>query len=184
MNIRDDIFVDDSGIKWFLATEFFEGFAGGGLMSFDGENWTYHRDDFWLAYAAKCLAVDQDNVKWIGTHSGIARYDGGHDDVSTEVGDTVEIPETLKIITNFPNPFNPSTTIQFTMPKSGTVSMTIYSSTGQKVREIVSGFRSVGTQTVSWDGKDDAGMSVSSGLYFARLVSNNHTATARMLLLK
>ena len=84
----------------------------------------------------------------------------------------------------FPNPFNPTTTIEFTIPSSGTASLVIYDASGRKVRELVSGQVSAGIRNVLWNGRDDSGRAVSSGVYFARLLSGKFTAVRKMLLIK
>jgi Tol biopolymer transport system component len=85
---------------------------------------------------------------------------------------------------NYPNPFNPTTTISFTLPASGAATLSVYSITGQKVRELVSGHLSAGVHSVVWDGLDASGKQVSSGVYLSRLSMGNHTAAGRMLLAK
>lgn len=91
----------------------------------------------------------------------------------------------LPVITgNHPNPFNPTTTISFTLPSFGMASLAVYSITGQKVRNLVSGPMSGGVHSVAWDGRDDSGKALSSGVYLSRLNMGNHTATGRMLLVK
>ncbi|MFC1606370.1 T9SS type A sorting domain-containing protein [Candidatus Latescibacterota bacterium] len=184
VNIVDDMDVDSKGVEWFLGTEYHDGFAGGGLMSFDGEAWEYHRDNFWLVYAANCLAIDYDNVKWVGTHSGIARYEGDHDNVTTDVNETTDIPVTLKMISTFPNPFNPSTTITFSLPFSGFTTLDIYNISGQKIRTLLSETLLQGTHSTVWDSSDDKGEVVSSGLYFSRVRSGDNEVVGRMVLLR
>ena len=94
------------------------------------------------------------------------------------------IPNDFLISSIHPNPFNPSTTISFTLPKSGKTELFIYSITGQKVRTLLSGSLSDGTHTIVWDGYDNFGKPVSSGVYLARLTAVNRTATGKMLLMK
>lgn len=85
---------------------------------------------------------------------------------------------------NVPNPFNPSTTIAYQIPKSSDVSLVIYNALGQHVRTLTNTFQSAGQYRVTWDGKNARGYDVSSGVYFYRLISNNNVQTRRMLLLK
>jgi flagellar hook assembly protein FlgD len=101
----------------------------------------------------------------------------------TLVKDTDDIPRELNLL-NTPNPFNPSTTLSFTFPASGKASLVIYDITGRKVRELVSGQVSAGVRTVRWDGRDDSGIPVSSGVYFARLTMGKNAAVGKMLLVK
>ncbi|GEM_PF-6541797 len=70
---------------------------------------------------------------------------------------------------NFPNPFNPSTTIVYELAKPSHVVLKIYNNLGQEVRVLVRQFQSPGRKSVSWDGRDETGLSVSGGVYFSRL---------------
>jgi serine protease AprX len=85
---------------------------------------------------------------------------------------------------NYPNPFNPSTTIGFTLPATGATSLSVFSITGRKVRELVNETLSAGPHSVAWDGRDDSGKPVSSGVYLSRLRMGGHITGGRMLLVK
>ena len=100
----------------------------------------------------------------------------------TEVADAA--PAGFALTGNYPNPFNPTTTISFSLPSFGEANLSIYSVTGQKVRELVSGPMSAGAHSVAWDGRDSSGIPVSSGVYLSRLTQGSHTTAGRMLLAK
>ena len=85
---------------------------------------------------------------------------------------------------NYPNPFNPQTTIRFTLKDNAPVTLKIYNVAGQLVKTLVSGTRTAGEHTVRWDGRNDAGQAVSSGVYFYKLVTKNFSQTRKMVLLK
>ena len=85
---------------------------------------------------------------------------------------------------NYPNPFNPTTTIDFSIQLDSEVELTIYNIKGQKVKQLVSDQLSVGQHTVIWNGTDNNGKSVSSGIYFYKLKTGNYEKTKRMVLLK
>jgi hypothetical protein len=80
---------------------------------------------------------------------------------------------------NYPNPFNPTTTIQYSIPASGNAKLAVYDLTGREVAVLVSGFQEAGTYAVAWDGSK-----MPSGIYFCRLTSGSHAFVNRMLLLK
>lgn len=84
----------------------------------------------------------------------------------------------------YPNPFNPSTTIEFTIPRSERVSLAIYNMTGQLVRTLVDDIRTTGNHRVVWDGRDDNGAPVASGVYVSTLRAGEQIASGRMLLIK
>jgi hypothetical protein len=90
----------------------------------------------------------------------------------------------LRLYPNQPNPFNPLTTIRFDLPEAGRVRLAIYDLRGKLVRELVDGELPRGSQQAIWNGRDDAGRSVASGSYFARLQAGGALRTERMSLVK
>ncbi len=85
---------------------------------------------------------------------------------------------------NFPNPFNPTTTLAFSIKDAGNVSLTIYDVAGRRVRELVNERRERGAYKVVWDGLNDAGQTVASGVYFYKMVAGSFTDTKKMIMLK
>lgn len=85
---------------------------------------------------------------------------------------------------NFPNPFNPSTSINFSLPIDNHVSLSIYSLTGQLIRQLVNQSLNTGEYSIDWDGKDGFGNAVSGGVYIYNLQIENKTLTKKMILLK
>ena len=85
---------------------------------------------------------------------------------------------------NYPNPFNPSTTIAFTLAKSGNAKLAIYNLKGQLVKSLVNAQLSQGRHTVVWNGLDENNHSVASGMYFYRFESGEHKSVKKMLLMK
>ena len=80
-------------------------------------------------------------------------------------------PESFALLQNFPNPFNPSTTISFNISEGSAVSVEVFSLLGQRIRTLVEGSMSAGRQSVTWDGRSDTGIPVSSGTYILRMES-------------
>ena len=103
---------------------------------------------------------------------------------AVDVDDAIHIPPTSLQISNYPNPFNPETTISYTLPSSGMVSLEIYNSRGQLVRSLLSEEQTAGEHSLIWNGRDDSGHSVASGLYLCRIACNGKQETRKMLLLK
>ena len=85
---------------------------------------------------------------------------------------------------NYPNPFNPSTTISYSLKDAGEVELKIYDMLGRVVRALVSETRLAGQYSVVWDGRDDLGNQVASGLYVYTLVAGEFQSTRRMVFLK
>jgi hypothetical protein len=95
-----------------------------------------------------------------------------------------DIPSITKLYSNYPNPFNPTTTISFSLPKEEDIELTIYNIKGQKVKTLYSGISEEGKHSVIWNGIDSNGKTVSSGIYFYKLKTESKELTRKMLLLK
>jgi len=93
-------------------------------------------------------------------------------------------PIKSQLLSNYPNPFNPTTTIVFEMAGEGQVSIDVFNIKGQKIRTLVNGVRGAGNHTVVWDGNDAGGRAMSSGVYFYRMTSGGYAKTRKMLMLK
>lgn len=113
----------------------------------------------------------------INVTSGINAGNGGGDLQSA-------VPATTALKENYPNPFNPTTTIEYDIAKAGKVSLKIYNLLGQEVRTLVNDYKAEGTYKVQWDGKNNAGVSVSTGMYIYRLQVGDFVATRKMQLIK
>ncbi len=94
------------------------------------------------------------------------------------------LPDQFALLNNFPNPFNPSTTIIYQLARPAHVTLTIWNIRGQKIRTLVEETKPRGTYEVKWDGKDEQGLVVPAGLYFYRLQAGGFSMTRRMILLK
>jgi hypothetical protein len=107
--------------------------------------------------------------------------------LSTDVKDETEgreKPSEFALSQNYPNPFNQSTKIEFTLAHSGFASLNIYDILGRKVRTLISEHLSSGYKSVLWDGKNDSGKEVASGIYFYQLRIGDFSATKKLVLLK
>jgi DNA-binding NtrC family response regulator len=85
---------------------------------------------------------------------------------------------------NYPNPFNPSTTIRYALPEASKVSLVVYNLLGQQVRTLVSGSQSAGYHSVVWDGRDAAGRMAATGVYIYRLQAGGFVQVRKMLFAK
>lgn len=94
------------------------------------------------------------------------------------------IPEKFELFQNYPNPSNPGTLIKYALPQESDVILVIYNILGQKVRVLVEDLQEPGYYTISWDGKNEQGSAVGSGIYFYRIQAGDFTKTAKMSLLK
>jgi hypothetical protein len=95
------------------------------------------------------------------------------------------IPTEFNLGQNYPNPFNPSTLISFSLPKEAPVTFEVYNMLGVKIRTLMAGeSKSAGVYSVSWDGRDNAGVSMPSGVYLYRVSAGSFLASKKMTLLK
>ncbi len=96
-----------------------------------------------------------------------------------------EITTDYRLEQNYPNPFNPTTNIVYSLPKATSVSIVIYNSLGQEVTKLLNNQQqSAGQYNISWNGKDNSGRSLASGIYFYQLQTQDLTLTKKMMLIK
>jgi|GEM_PF-1731640 len=124
-------------------------------------------------------------------------YDGGkgklseefrnlftYDSITHIAENTERTPAALPLTANYPNPFNLSTTINFSLPEAGHAELVIFNVTGQKIRNLLSEEMTPGEHSIVWDGCDDSGVPVTTGVYFSRLRTFDSTVSGRMMLVK
>lgn len=106
--------------------------------------------------------------------------------VPTDVEEIVGrlLPNSIELSNNYPNPFNPSTTIEFAIPSRSFVSLAIYNVLGQKVKTLVDQNMPAGTFSTIWDSDNNSGRHVASGVYLYKLTVGENVLTKKMMLLK
>jgi hypothetical protein len=95
-----------------------------------------------------------------------------------------ELPQEFYLSQNYPNPFNPSTAIKYGLPKASHVKLEIFDNNGRKVTELVNNNQDPGTYQVFWNGSNDLGQSVASGVYLYQLRCGEYLSTRKMMLIK
>ena len=123
-----------------------------------------------------CIAADsaglQDSTSWNFILTAVKIDDGA-------------IPREFSLTQNYPNPFNPSTTVRFDLPREATVAVEIYNILGARVRTLLKGERfGAGSHAMTWDGRDESGSIVPSGVYLYRMVAGDFQAWHKMMLVK
>ena len=93
-------------------------------------------------------------------------------------------PKPLTLYQNYPNPFNPSTSISFFLPERANVLLEIFDIGGRRVRTLVNGATAPGRHVVAWDGRNDSGASIASGVYCYRLQGGMKTLTRKMVVIR
>ena len=120
-----------------------------------------------------------------GKSSGLSNIGFFH--IGTPVSVTNEtnfVPSHFEVFQNYPNPFNPSTSIKYGLHSATDVIIKVYNLLGQEVKTLVNEYRNAGTFLVKWDGDNNYGNKVSSGVYIFRVTAGNNNATMKMILLK
>ncbi len=102
----------------------------------------------------------------------------------TDVEELTVLPTAYSLSQNYPNPFNPTTQIRFALPQSGMVELKVYDVLGREVVTLINGEHNAGTYTVEWNGKNNYGAQVASGMYIYRIKSGNFVQTKKMMMLK
>jgi len=108
----------------------------------------------------------------------------GSFDYSPIITVNLDNPKTFQLLQNFPNPFNPETEIRFQLPKTSNVDLTIYNTRGQVIRRLLSQSYTAGEHSIKWDGRDQNGDPVSSGVYLYQLRASNFRQVKKMTLLR
>jgi Zn-dependent metalloprotease len=103
---------------------------------------------------------------------------------SVDGSDIVSVPDKFEVFQNYPNPFNPKTMIKYALPSECNVEVAVFNATGQKVRTLFSGRQSAGYKSLTWDGDDDAGRAVASGIYFYKVTADEKSHVSKMILMK
>ncbi len=140
------------------------------------------------SFSLKCVVTDSYNDQATSNILSVHVSGGGafakqNADQTAPIAQ-VQIPEEVELNGNFPNPFNPTTTIKFGLPEDGHVQLNIYSMNGQKVRTLIDGPVSKGYHLIVWDGTNESGQPVSGGLYVYELKTDNKRILKKMLLVK
>jgi len=128
-------------------------------------------------YWWKVIAVDTDSLS---TETETFKFTVGY----VSIADGVELPIEYALKQNYPNPFNPSTTIKYGLPEDSNVSLVIYDLRGNVVQTLESGSKSAGWYELAWNGQANDGRSISTGLYFTRIVAGDYSQVVKMLYLK
>jgi hypothetical protein len=106
-----------------------------------------------------------------------------HVEEDVGIGSTI-IPQITKLQQNIPNPFNPETVIHYSMKDAGRVKIEIFNIKGEKIRTLVNEYKNVGYHSTIWNGKDNSGKTVASGMYFYNMRTEKYHKIRKMLLIK
>lgn len=165
----------------------FLGTSDGLYLSTDNAaSWTSHKEGLLYTYLAY-LTLANDGYLYGAGGAGIYKSSQA---VVTGIGDFAgELPEGFALAQNYPNPFNPNTTITFNLPQNGRsglglVELKIFDLLGKEVKTLISQPMAAGFHSVQWDGNNNAGQPVASGVYLYRLSAGELVSTQKMMLLR
>lgn len=145
------------------------------------EDWTPpwplpETDDMQYSNAALMMAATDGlpvgDLNWFGLVTAV------------ESPEQAELPDDFFLLQNYPNPFNPTTNITYKIARVADVQLSIYNLLGQKVRTLINDRRNTGSYTVQWDGKDELGRAVATGVYLYKLEASGVVHTQKMLLMQ
>ncbi len=156
------------------------------LMTTDGgDNWSTRRS--FTSNTLNSIHFVDDTTGWVAGESGIIlKLTMSEQDVTTirEKPALSSLPQTFQLYQNYPNPFNPITTIKYNLPKATKVSIKIYTILGELIKELVNEHQAAGIQYQEWDGTDQLGQNVSSGIYLHKLQAGNEVQVNKMIMIK
>jgi len=130
-------------------------------------------------YFYKLTAVD-----YSGNESAATPELSATTGVLTSTGENLRVPGEFRLAQNYPNPFNPTTTIDYAIPAKGRAQLLVFNALGMKIRTLVDDLMEKGNYSVEWDGKDDNGNALSTGIYFYQLLSAGQRSMQKAVLQK
>jgi hypothetical protein len=139
-------------------------------------NWNVATIPQEMAARIRVNGVDTD----MRDHNSIDLAKGSYDlEVTVRI-----VPQTFELAQNYPNPFNPETNISYGLPEDADVTLKVYNVLGQEIRTLVSSQQTAGYYTVTWNGTNDFGEMVSTGVYIYRITAGTNAVSKRMILVK
>ncbi|MFH1195094.1 MAG: two-component regulator propeller domain-containing protein [bacterium] len=153
-----------------------------GVSVFDGTTWIHFTTTQGLVgNNVFDIEIDNEDNIWIATDQGLSRLS----DVPTGIKDEPVIADNYDLkISNYPNPFNPSTNIEYSINKSSEVKLTVFDVSGKKIRTLIDTHQSAGMYTVMWNGRNDNGVSLASGVYIVAVETKYSRAAKKIMLLR
>ena len=128
--------------------------------------------------------ISCDDEGAVCTRDGRALSNGLSTTVTGPAAKPVVALQTFALYANYPNPFNAETQMTYALPEAGAVELAIYNVRGQRVRTLVQGVQAAGRYQIVWDGRNDTGAALASGVYLSRLASTQGVRVRRLLLIK
>ena len=142
-------------------------------ITFRAKQGVYDQGELWMyGLSDDISSAETKSVPFTTLPSGVRMLQSGN------------IPDVYRLEQNYPNPFNLATEIVYQLPEPADVNLSLYNYRGQKIRTLVSQKQSAGRYAVHWDGRDENGSVVSSGVYLYKLRTKNFTSIKKLILIK
>jgi ligand-binding sensor domain-containing protein len=158
-------------------------YASVGAINFNGTEWVHYpviNGPFLENSEIYGISTDSTGSIWFSQYySGFMKLERNNSSINEE-----QVIQSAIYSKNFPNPFNPSTTIKYNIPEDSNVNLTIFNIKGEKVKTLVNNILYKGNHTVTWNGLDTMDNPVSSGVYFYRIKTQKSQSVNRMILMK
>ena len=173
----NDILVDHTNNKW-VAT-------WNGVYMFDNDTWKHYvpSNSGLVNKIVYSITEDKDNNLWFGTGGGACRLSFTGTGVNQNNNSYSSKGKNYILLQNYPNPFNSQTKISFSINQGGIVKLTIFNITGQLIKQLVNEHKVPGVFKTVWDGTDNYGRTVSSGIYFYTLTLDDRILETKKLTL-
>ena len=176
---------DAAGRLWIVEENYFGVLEGTTWTGFYSEEFSVNPVPYHASYVlTRASVIDSRGDLWISSFDGMYRWHQSDLPTAIESSAISAEPRSFHLEQNYPNPFNHATHIGFTLKQSSSVSLQVFNTHGQLVATLVEGTRSAGTYQTVWDGRDDQGQAVSSGIYIVRLDAAGQQASRKMLLVQ
>ncbi|RLC57347.1 MAG: hypothetical protein DRH89_03735, partial [Candidatus Cloacimonadota bacterium] len=152
--------------------------------------YTVYRNNQQIVQVTETTYTDEDLENGVYAYYVKALYGSYESEASNEViielteANNIIIPENTALLGNYPNPFNPTTEISFALKDAKKVNLEIFNVRGQKVKTLVNKSMDAGLHQIVWEGLDDAGKQISSGIYFYKMQAGEYNATRKMIMMK
>jgi hypothetical protein len=170
----------DQNIGWISATEVNSGTL---ILSTINGGATWTTSQLGVNNALNALQFVDAQTGW-GVGNGGAILKLIHNPTAVRENSPARSPNEFGLFQNYPNPFNPSTAIQYALAQPGVVQLSIHDALGRQIRTLVNTWKTAGKHVVVWDGRDDAGRVITSGVYFYRLVAGESVQQRKLTLAK
>ena len=152
-------------------------------------------DDYWLIQCSSFastwkagetlrISIELDNGQILENEVALTYAPFDQASNMSQVSAAPAIPVEFKLNNNYPNPFNPQTTVPYEIPKASHVKMTVYNAMGQEIKSLVDAYQNAGYYEVIWDARDNLNNLVSSGMYVIRMQAGSYIRNQKITLMK